>query len=171
MGGRRSQTKIAVDFVEHAHVEGAKLGGGDGGEEGSGGVARPDVVGGESGLVAGEVVGEVSPHEGPGSDADAGGGGELGHVEDVERSGGDGVTGRVFDSEVGALVGLEGHFAPLARDEGGFEDGGAVGLVLDLVEVEAGVAELAADFGGEGSGGGAVGLDGDGHGAGFGLAF
>lgn len=43
--------------------------------------------------------------------------------------------------------------------------------MLDFVKVEASVGEFSPDFGRESTGGGAVGLDGDGNGAGVALAF
>jgi len=172
VGGVRGQANVTVDFVQDTDVELTELGSRcDGGKEGPGGVAGSHVVRTEAGLIPREVVREVSSYESTRGDADASGGGELGHVEDVEGPGGDDAASGVFHAEIGSLVGLEGHFAPLAWDEGGLQYGRAVGFVLHFVEVETGVGELTPDFGGEGSGGGAVGLDGDGDGAGLALAF
>lgn len=157
MGSVRSQANVTVHFVKNTNVELAELGSRcDGGKERSSGITGSNVVRGETSLIPRDVVGEVPSHEGTGSNTDASGGGELGHVEHIKRSGGDDAAGGVFDSKVGSLVGLEGHFAPLAWHEGSFENGGSISLVLDFVEVETGVGEFSPHFGGEGAGGGAV---------------
>lgn len=104
MGGVGGQANVIIHFVQDPHVELTELGSGcNGGKERPGGIAGSHVVRGETGLIPREVVREVSPDKGSGGDADAGGGGEFGHVEDVERSGGDDAAGGVFDSEIGSL--------------------------------------------------------------------
>ena len=157
MGSVRSQANVTVHFVKNTDVELAELGSRcDRGKERSGGITGSNVVRGETGLIPRDVVGEIPSHKSTGGNTDASRGGELGHVEHIERSSGDDAAGGVFDSKIGPLVGLEGHFASVAWLERSFEDGGSIGLVLDFVKAEAGVGEFPPHFGGEGAGGGAV---------------
>lgn len=167
MGGGGGEREVGVDLVDAADVDAGQVGGrGDGGEEFALAVGGADVIGREAGL-AGEGVGGVAAYAEAGGQAEAGGGGDLGHVLDVEDAGGVEVALGVVDAEVGSLVALEGELDALAGDEAGLEDLATVGGELDLVEGEAGVGKLGADLGGEGAAGAAGGLKGNGDGAGI----
>jgi hypothetical protein len=167
VGGGGGEREVGVDLVDAADVDAGQVGGrGDGGEEFALAVGGADVIGREAGL-AGEGVGGVAAYAEAGGQAEAGGGGDLGHVLDVEDAGGVEVALGVVDAEVGSLVALEGELDALAGDEAGLEDLATVGGELDLVEGEAGVGKLGADLGGEGAAGAAGGLKGNGDGAGI----
>ena len=158
--------EVLVNFVHDTDIELSELiGRSNRGVHGSGGVASSNIVGRESSLIAGEVVGEVSSEVDSGRDTDAGRCGEFGHVEHIERSGGGHFSSGVLQSEVSALVRLECHFAARARNERSFQNIASVSFEVNLVEAEAGVGKLTSNFGGKSSSGGALSFNRNGDGA------
>jgi hypothetical protein len=171
VSGRRGNRKIVVDLVKEAKRDLGKLvSTGETGKDGSVGVASTGVQGTEAGFSREGVCGISSNLDSRGK-TNAGGGAELGHLNNIKDASSIQVSVGVVNSEVSSLVGLEGKLDIGCDTERGLQDASTVGGSLGLIDIELGVGKLGSNLGRKSSALAPFGLNGDGDGASTLLAF